>query len=889
MFNKKILSTAIAMTVALGSTHVFAAESEAVEEIVVSGIRESLSKALDLKRSSNQVTDSIVAEDIGKLPDNSVAAALQRVTGVQITRVNGEASKVMIRGLPNVVTTLNGRDIFTSTGRGIALADIPADLLERVDVKKSPSASDIEGGIAGLVDVRLRRPFDFDQGFTVAGGVRAEYAEMADKTNPIGSLTVNDRWETGAGEFGVMASVSIQNRQFSDDNRTFVVAPTAVTLTDPRSAALNVAGQPSLIPGVTGAIYSNGDRNRTSENLAFQWKPSDTAEYYAEFFHVAYDQDSELNFWVPLPSWGGINGYVTEYKKGTNVAKTFVRDNTPGTISSNQAFGNTSDTTQTAFGGKWTFDNFTVKSDLAYTKSDAHNRGFILDTAFFANKVVYEYSKDGSGAADTAFYNADGSAYDLGKASNYELWQYFDNRSVQDGKEIAWSTDVNYQLSDAGFTSVDAGLRISQRDAFNQSADTGARFRQGSTIKTMADYDGMAVWTNNTLLDGVANLNTKRWLTPSRDYIYENRAQIRTDLGYSSADPDYDPAKYFDDQENNYAVYAKANFNTEIAGHDLKGEVGGRYVRLESTLQGNSISYDASSVKTVTSISSDTSEQEFLPSVSARLSLTDKLSLLGSVSKTLYRPDFAQMNPATSYFEAGATNSEYHGDGGNPNLHSVKSDNADLSLEWYFANDSSLTGALFHRSINGYIQTYGAKEIKGAHEYTVSRPQNTGDGSMDGIEVAYTQFFSSLPGAFAGLGIQLNGTYIDAEAESPVTKKMEPLVNVSKNSYNAILIYEWNGLSSRLAYNWRSSYYDSFNAGGAQPGQSVIFDPTSSLDFSISYEINDNLTITADGVNLTETHIENYFGGDSSADKYLYPRDVGLTETTYSLGLRFKY
>jgi outer membrane receptor protein involved in Fe transport len=130
-------------------------------EIVVSGVRASLSSAIGIKRNSTQIVDSIVAEDIGKLPDNNVAEALQRVTGVQITRSQGEGSGIAIRGLSQVQQLVNGRNFFTTSGRTVALGDIPAALLAGVDVYKTSSADQIEGGIGGVVDIRLRRPFDF--------------------------------------------------------------------------------------------------------------------------------------------------------------------------------------------------------------------------------------------------------------------------------------------------------------------------------------------------------------------------------------------------------------------------------------------------------------------------------------------------------------------------------------------------------------------------------------------------------------------------------------------------------------------------------------------------------------------------------------------------------
>ncbi|NYS36253.1 TonB-dependent receptor plug domain-containing protein, partial [Streptococcus danieliae] len=126
-----------------------------------SGVRRSAQNSQQIKMRSDQVIDSIVADDIGKFPDNNVAETLARISGIQIRRDSGEASAVMIRGLRDVTTLLNGRELFTTTGRYVNLADIPATMLQRVDVYKSQGADQVEGGVAGIIDVRTNRPFDF--------------------------------------------------------------------------------------------------------------------------------------------------------------------------------------------------------------------------------------------------------------------------------------------------------------------------------------------------------------------------------------------------------------------------------------------------------------------------------------------------------------------------------------------------------------------------------------------------------------------------------------------------------------------------------------------------------------------------------------------------------
>ena len=187
-------------------------ESDAnADDIIVTGVRASLASAQSIKRNASQIVDSIVAEDIGKLPDNTVADALQRVTGVQVTRGAGEAGTVLIRGLPNVATVLNGREAFTGVGRGFALQDIPAELIAGVDVYKTSTPDLVEGGVAGLIDVRLRRPFDF-AGSQVAASGRAVYSDQSKKWGYIGSGLVSQRWDTGIGEMGLLLAASYKKR-----------------------------------------------------------------------------------------------------------------------------------------------------------------------------------------------------------------------------------------------------------------------------------------------------------------------------------------------------------------------------------------------------------------------------------------------------------------------------------------------------------------------------------------------------------------------------------------------------------------------------------------------------------------------------------------------------
>ena len=197
------------------------------QEIVVTGIRQSLANAQNIKRNSDTVVDAITAQDIGALPDRSVTEALQRVPGVSINRFAGtndpdhfsvEGSGVVIRGLNFVRSEFNGRDAFSAGvgGQSLNFADVPSELLGTVEVYKNVTAAMIEGGLAGTVNLNTRKPFD-DKGFHLAFDAEGNYGDMEKKWAPTGSLLVSDTWETGAGTFGLLADLSYSQLRSRSD------------------------------------------------------------------------------------------------------------------------------------------------------------------------------------------------------------------------------------------------------------------------------------------------------------------------------------------------------------------------------------------------------------------------------------------------------------------------------------------------------------------------------------------------------------------------------------------------------------------------------------------------------------------------------------------------
>jgi len=289
------VSTAALMTAFAVPTAAWAQETPAAEEatdpdtVVVTGFRESLQNAQSRKRTSDTIVDSVTAEDIGALPDRSVTETLQRIPGISINRFAAgidpdhfsvEGSGVVVRGLTYVRSEFNGREAFTANnGRALSFADVPSELLGGVDVFKSPSADRIEGGIAGVVNLRTRLPFD-KKGFVLAGSLELNYSDFAKQASPTAALVVSNTWETGIGEIGLLGSASY-SQLFSRADRfqisSFRVRP--IYSNGTRTDVIPFTGATQRGSGLfpRGAVLGTQEfeRRRLGFAAAAQWRSND--------------------------------------------------------------------------------------------------------------------------------------------------------------------------------------------------------------------------------------------------------------------------------------------------------------------------------------------------------------------------------------------------------------------------------------------------------------------------------------------------------------------------------------------------------------------------------------------------------------------------------------
>jgi iron complex outermembrane receptor protein len=848
------------------------------EEIVVTNVRAAVAAAQETKHRSDFVVDAIVAEDVGKLPDNSVAEALARVTGVQIRRDAGEANSVLIRGLPNVVTLLNGREVFTTTGRFIALGDVPANLLRGVDVYKSNGASQVEGGIAGTIDVNTRRAFD-NAGAHFNVNVRAPYNDKAEKLNPNLGLTVSRTW---GPKVGALAGVSFIGNRYHEE-RAF-----NIEFVD-QSGAGGAFGEgnppptrPLLAPFVMGYIPIAGDRKRTAGNFALQWRPDDRGEWYAEGFVTRAQDEFELDFFVGLPLLGD-GGAVATVNPGTNVLHT-LRNRNVFTITSTQANDNTSLTQQYAVGGHRRLGHLQLSTDLSFTNSEFELVNPILDLGIVVPEVFVSTSAGGTAQLDYG-----GPNFDIATDEGFSLVNWFDNHRTDNGRALDWRGDAEWV--DPASRHVDRlalGLRLSDRRADSIGGIPGGFGAPVSGTRLASEFSGLGC-VSEPMAPGGPDYVMDRWFTPCRDFLLNNTSVIRQAFTGTTERKPFDPGTFFDMREKTYAAYGQASLKGPLGSAMAWSAVLGlRVVRTDEHLEGNlSQDTDNDGRLDYRPVTIDTDTTDFLPSLNTKVSFSERMVGRFTFSRTLTRPNFADLNPGVALSTIVSNTTGLTGTGGNPNLRPVKSNNFDVSAEWYFNDVGFLAATGFHRDFNGYVQPSVENVTFFGDVYRVTRPGNTGDGSLKGFELGYQQFYDFLPGLFRGIGLQANYTYMDGDTTNVATGVKVSITGLSRQSFNLVGLYVNGPVSARLAYNWRDKFLDVRNIAA---GYDLHVDATRQLDGQVSYKVSDKVTVSLEGVNLLDTEFKDFFVDPNNAGLTgNFPRDTRRYDRAIILGVRSSF
>lgn len=937
------------------------AEEKAPDTIVVTGQRRALQSAQAIKRNAEEIVDSIVAEEAGKLPDRSIAEVLQRVPGVTIDRVGNkgdpqhfsvEGTGVTVRGLSYVRSELNGRDAFSANGgRSLSWADIPPELMAGIDVYKNPSAEQIEGSIASIINLRTAMPFDF-KGFKFAASTKLTYSKLREGTSPDASFLVSNRWDTDLGQFGVLLDVAhSENKTRSDAMQS--------SLNFPRNDI--VAGRTVWVPQTVSWRREDYDHKRDGIYAALQWKKNDL-ESSLSFFGSQH-----RSRWEEVAQWSDNDPYNTVFTDPVFDARGVFQSGTLSNPTNQgiQLYSNTkvkNETTRThdvSWNLKWNVnDRWTLRSDLQFARSTARS---VEGSADIGAKLP-SVGLDVSGSTPVMHFDSAARAAMADPANSY--WnQMMSNRVRNTGKETAWRGDAAFTFEDPVLRDVRFGLRLTDREAVNRSRFTwnaitptwmygwhipsgqaawlsDPRF-SGPTRSFGFDnfFNGSATVPPSLLVPTAAIVANPAMGFPVLDSFRQTRCLEQGNSAatcaspFGGALPAADDSDLFADantnrqRETTQATYATLRFGFDDLRFPVEGNVGLRLVQTRMKADGHTTLNPVTDprffdmgVPRMTPLDepivAENSYTNVLPSLNLKTSLTKDLQTRFGFSQGIYRPDFNDLQARVTLTQSVVTEGQepnlvlrdvlYKGSSsGNPLLKPIRSNNFDVTLEWYPARSTALTAAVFHKDLKDVIikQTF-VKALQddagNVREFTVTGPTNGAKARASGIEIAGRTYFDKLPGALAGFGIDANYTYIDSKQSLHREVATEwctglsaddrsnnnqnlgcdtdsraignlPMPYLSKNSFNLALLYDRGPISARVAYSWRGRYLQAVNANGYSTDKATDANPNSptfgqrnlqawvpvwaeaygTVDASLYYQVHQRLSIGIEGQNLT--------------------------------------
>ncbi|KUJ83294.1 TonB-dependent receptor [Microbulbifer flavimaris] len=779
-----------------------AQSDQALEEVTVTGIRGSLQDALSTKRDSYAIVDAISAEDIGKFPDKNVAESLQRVPGVTIQRQFGEGAAVSIRGAGNdlTLTTLNGQNV-ASTGwfvlepakRSFNYELLPSELVGDIEVYKSSQADLAEGGVGGTVVINTRKPLDLDS-MTLHGSVEASSQSDSDSTDPQFSGLAS--WKNDAENFGVLVSAVSQERQ------------------------LQRQGNEAFWEWGAGPVAFEQERKRSAINATFQYQPTENLDIVFNAIDMQMEADNtNYALWLTQGNcgWCGVDVDPADQINGTTARG-------PLNVAYLQARPREA----------------TMNSDVFDLSVDYAGEGYELSfqagqTSSTGGTDFEMVADDGSGGTPIP-----GGTYDFfGGGQSWDL-NGFDLGSYDPGS-VVMGTGANFNATPKTDeeTYFQADLEFEVEFGLINAIKTGIKTADHNTTSRRFEFlqaDGFDPRISTAeVLDGTIESGAGSYDIPKLD-----ADALKAWAKASIVGKVEDLGSYSEIDETNNALYAMATFD----GERVRGNFGVRY-----------ISTEASSIYYLDEQRGSTSADysEVLPSFNLAYDLSDDLILRTSAAKVIARPQYVDMyvNPNVLGADDEIDNNQFWVIG-NVGLEPFTANQVDLGLEWYFAEGSLLSAAVFYKDVSNFvtISEYqaSASEIpfdlpasEQGFGWTVQEKDNGESADITGIELGYQQDFGN------GFGAIANYTWTDTSTARDTFTDGNPfLSDSSENVYNLTGYYENDMFSARVAYNWRSEYM--IRESGAYGNR--LHDDFGSLDLSAVWHATDSVDVKLDVNNL---------------------------------------
>ena len=865
-----------------------------VEEIVVTGIRSSIESSIASKRENSSIVEVVTAEDIGKLPDVSIAESLARLPGLTAQRLDGRGQVISIRGLSPDFTTalLNGREqVSAGDNRGVEFDQYPSELLGSVMVYKTPDASLVGQGLAGTADLRTIRPLEY--------GRRAVALNARYEWNDYGALN------SGTSDTGERISISYID-QFMDD-RLGVVLGYAHMSTPYQAERFNAWGYPDvggdLLIGGAKPYVQSSELKRDGYMATIEFRPNDVWHSTFDAFYSDFDNTQILRgIEFPL-AWGGSAGacpgaadvcrpgpslrpgYTVE--DGVIVAGTF--DNVKGVVR-NDANRRTAELTSLAWNNAFQLsNNWSAMIDVSYSKADrtdvvmetnagtGRNIDGVLDSLSFVTtpqgttfSSTLDYS-DPSLILLTSSQGWGGGVYPAGIEGGQD--GFINSPSIVDElKSIRAEVrhDIDGEGPLRGFT---FGINVTERE----KELTLERYYLALAANRADPLHNTSVPIPSDLLLEPTQLN---YLGLGPMVSYDPFALVNSGV-YELLAPQDDNLLAFgwDVSETVTLAYFKADLATALAGVPVTGNVGFQVVHTDQSSNGQAASGNPA---VPVPVSGGDDYNEILPSLNLNFELRENLFARVGLAREMARPRMDQMRASINIDYNGGlaastdlSNGPWGGSGGNPNLRPWIANAADISLEKYFGRRGYVSLALFYKDLQSYV--YDQQELRDFTGYPItgpqpvlrqgfiSTPQNGEGGVIQGAEFAVSVPFDMLWQPLEGFGMTFSASYTDSDITPNPGDPSQPLPGLSKTVGNVTLYYERSGFQARVSNRYRSEFLGELSGVGTDRIQRMV-DAESVVDAQIGYEFQsgslEGLSALFQVNNLTDEQFKTFENND---------------------------
>lgn len=828
------------------------APGDATGEIVVTGIRQSLGAARDIKRDATQFVDAIVADDIGKLPDRNVAESLARVSGVQVDRGIAEGTAVSVRGLRQNVFLFNGREIVDATGRGGTgldqlgtstygiLALVPSELISRLEVTKLAGANQIAGALGGIVDINTRMPLDGRDQLAAKAGVT--YDDLSRKA---GYEVFGLASHKFAGDtLGVLLSASYGDRHLEQQGLDTFAGYSRFT---------DAGGTVRFGNGDVRAEEISERRTKFGLDGVIQWRPSPGLEITLDSFYSKLKSDRN-RYWV---SFNPISGLSNATYSPNNILISGT-SNTP--VLTNTEFATThADTWSSALRGKFDVaSNIHGSAELSYDRSTSsyHQIYFRLQPITSITPTVnFDLSKGDLGAFNISGIN-------LTDPAQLRFTILFDNLYRAKTTATAARTDWVAKFGDNSANAFSAGVRFQHLDTVVNPLLADIRPSGGILATAIPNY--ITLRTNSDFASGQFAGLTRSYLIAS-DLVRGGCTAFSDQPAVSQSSACLNPSQTttalagtYEIKENFYEGYGKLDVGADLGGVTFAGNIGLRYVHRSMDSIGNLIGTNGAATPTVFHRNDD----EWLPSATAKFDLSRSLILRLGAAQVVAFPNSADLNNGlqlfnTAVFVNGVQTQLGTGNGGAPNLNPYKAKQLDGSLEYYFGRQALVSLGLFYKDVSTFIVQQQSAESYGGVNYLINRKINGAGAKVKGIEGLVQLPFYFLPSPLDGFGVVATYSYIDSSTPiKDVVGRTLPFPGLSKNNFNLVGYYEKGPFSLRVAYNWRDKYLIGLSAAAT----GIYNDSYTDLSTTVRYDITPNLSLGLEANNLLNEKQRTYDG-----------------------------